>query len=158
MFKNLSFILRRYGRQKLTTTLHIVGLTLGISVCLLIGLFIRYELSFDAYHDKANRTYRVNTVWNEFGKKDLHYSTPFPLANEIRKTISGIEAVTQVHHPMGDPIIEITYVKKFKQKYVMMTDPEFLDVFKVELVSGNAYEALRKPYQAILTETTAKKF
>jgi putative ABC transport system permease protein len=39
-----------------------------------------------------------------------------------------------------------------------MTDPEFLDVFDVKIVEGNAYEALRKPYQALLTETTAKKF
>ena len=40
----------------------------------------------------------------------------------------------------------------------MMTDPEFLDVFDVKVIEGNAYEALRKPYQAVLTETTAKKF
>src|SRR5687768_5351294 len=130
---NFQFSLRRLGRQRIHTALHIVGLTLGMSVCLLIALFIRYELSFDAYHDKANRTFRINSVWNDFGKKDFHYSTPFPLANEIRKTISGIESVTQVHHPMGDPIIEINYNKRFKQKYVMMTDPEFLDVFNVEV-------------------------
>ena len=56
IFKNLSIILRRFFRRKLTTTLHIVGLTLGITVCLLIGLFIKYELSFDSYESKANRT------------------------------------------------------------------------------------------------------
>ncbi|SRR6266508_3729566 len=60
IFKNIPFILRRFARQKLTTSLHIVGLTLGITVCLLIGLFIKYELSFDAYESKANRTYRIN--------------------------------------------------------------------------------------------------
>lgn len=155
---NFQFSLRRLSRQKIHTALHIIGLTLGISVCLLIGLFIRFELSFDAYHDKADRTYRINSVWNDFGTKTFHYSTPFPLANEIRKTISGIEHVTQVHHPMGKPIIEINDNRKFKQEKIMMTDPEFLDVFNVAVVSGNPYETLRKPYQAILTETTAKRF
>lgn len=155
--KKISLILRRFGRQKLTTLLHVVGLTLGISVCLLIGSFIRYELSFDSYESKANRTYRVNQIWMDFGKKNFHYSTPFPLADQIRKDVPGVEYVTKVHHPFQS-IIEINPVKRFEQDHVMMTDPEFLDVFDVKSVEGNAYEALRKPYQAVLTETTAKKF
>lgn len=157
IFKNFSFILRRFVRQKLTTALHVIGLTLGITVCLLIGLFIKYEMSFDTYEEKAGRTYRINQVWVDFGKKDFHYSTPFPLADQVRKDIPGLENVTKVHHPFQS-IIGINPDKRFKQDRVMMTDPEFLDVFDVELVKGNAYEALRKPYQAVLTETTAKKF
>ena len=155
---NFQFSLRRISRQRIHTALHIIGLTLGMSVCLLIGLFIRYELSFDSYHDKADRTYRINSVWNDFGTKNFHFSSPFPLANEIRKTISNVEHVTHVHHPMGKPIIEINHDKKFKQENIMMTDPEFLDVFNVTVLTGNAYETLRKPYHAILTESTAKKF
>lgn len=157
IFKNIPFILRRFSRQKLTTLLHIVGLTLGITVCLLIGLFIKYESSFDAYGSKAGRTYRINQVWVDFGKKVFHYSTPFPLADQIRKDVPGLEYVTKVHHP-SQSIIGINPTKRFKQDHVMMTDPEFLDVFDVKIVEGNAHEALRKPYQALLTETTAKKF
>ena len=157
IFKNLSIILRRFYRQKLTTSLHVVGLTLGIAVCLLIGLFVQYELSFDAYESKADRTYRIDQVWVDFGKKNFHYSTPFPLADQIRKDVPGLEYVTKVHHPFQS-VIEINPVKRFKQDHVMMTDPEFLDVFDVKVIEGNAYEALRKPYQALLTETTAKKF
>lgn len=154
---NIPFILRRLSRQKLTTSLHIVGLTLGITVCLLIGLFIKHELSFDSYESKADRTYRINQVWVDFGKKDFHFSTPFPLAEQIRKDVPGVEFVTKVHHPFQS-IIEINPTKRFKQDKVMMTDPEFLDVFDVRILKGNAYEALRKPYQAVLTETTARKF
>jgi len=157
IFKNIPFILRRFSRQKLTTSLHIVGLTLGITVCLLIGLFIKYELSFDTYQSKAGRTYRLNQVWIDFGKKEFHFSTPFPLADQIRKDVPGVEYVTKVHHPFQN-IVEINPVKRFKQEHVMMTDPEFLDVFDVKVVEGNAYETLRKPYQAVLTESTAKKF
>ncbi len=157
IFKNIPFILRRFSRQKLTTSLHIVGLTLGITVCLLIGLFVKYELSFDAYESKADRTYRLNTVWVDFGKKEFHFSTPFPLADQIRKDIPGLENVTKTHSPFQS-IIQIDPNKRFKQDHVMMTDPEFLDVFDVKIVKGNAYEALRKPYQAVLTEETAKKF
>lgn len=157
MTKNLSITLRRFGRQKLTTTLHVVGLTLGITVCLLIGLFIQHELSFDAYESKADRTYRIDQVWIDFGKKNFHYSTPFPLADQIRKDVPGLEYVTKVHHPFQS-VIEINPTKRFRQDHVMMTDPEFLDVFDVKVVEGNAYETLRKPYGALLTESTAKKF
>jgi predicted permease len=157
MFKNIPFILRRFSRQKLTTSLHVVGLTLGITVCLLISLFIKHEMSFDTYESKADRTYRINQVWIDFGKRELHYSTPFPLADQLRKDVPGLEYVTKVHHPFQN-IIEINPVKRFKQEHVMMTDPEFLDVFDVKVVEGNAYETLRKPYQAVLTQSTAKKF
>ena len=157
IFKNLSIILRRFYRQKLTTSLHIIGLTLGITVCLLIGLFIQHELSFDTYESKADRTYRINQVWVDFGKKNFHYSTPFPLADQVRKDVPGLEYVTKVHHPFQS-VVEINPTKRFKQDHVIMTDPEFLDVFDVKVVEGNAYEALRKPYQALLTQTTAKKF
>jgi len=155
--KNIPFILRRFGRQKLTTSVHIVGLTLGISVCLLIGLFIRYESSFDTYHTNASRIYRVNTVWTDPGEKHFHFSTAFPLAEAIRKEIPFVEKVTRIHHP-DHPIIEIAPGKRFKQEYVMITDPEFFDVFDVKVLQGNAREALRKPYQALITESTAKKF
>lgn len=154
---NFSFILRRFGRQKLNTFLHVLGLTLGITTCLLIGLFIRYELSFDAYHKKASRIYRVNQVWVDFGKKEFNYSTPFPLAEQIRKDITGIEQVTNIHHP-SNAMIEISPQKRFKEERIIMTDPEFLNVFDVEMVKGNGHEALRKSYQVLLTESLAKKY
>ena len=157
MFRNLSFTFRRFGRQKLTTSLHIVGLTLGITVCLLIGLFIRHQLSFDKYHVKADRTYRINQIWAEFGNKSYSYSTPFPLADAIRKEVSGVERVTKVHHPFQN-VVEINANKKFKQDKVMMTDPEFFDVFDAAVVQGNPRQAMSRPYQAVLTESTAKKF
>lgn len=157
MYKNLPIIFRRFSRQKLTTSLHIVGLTLGITVCLLIGLFIKYELGFDAYHTNAARIYRINTIWTDFGEKRFHFSTAFPLADAIRKEIPLVEKVTRIHHP-NNPIIEINPEKRFKQDHIMMTDPEFFDVFDVRVLQGDAREALRKPYQALLTESTAKKF
>ncbi len=158
IINNLKITLRRLARQKTTTALHVLGLTLGMTVCLLIGLFLRHELSYDSWYAKADRTYRVNTVWTDFGKKDPHFSTPFPMADALRTDFPEFENVTRIHHPMGNPIIEINPNKRFKQDHVMLTDPDFLEIFDVEVLEGNAHEALRQPYQALLTETTAKKF
>ena len=154
---NLRLILRRLGRQKINTTLHIVGLTLGMSVCLLIGLFLRYELTFDSYHDKAERTYRINSVWTDAGKKNYHFSTPMPLAEALRAGVTGLENVS-LAHPQQRSMVEINPNKRFLQDKVLITDPEFLDIFNIDVLEGNGHDALRKPYQALLTETTAKKF
>lgn len=157
MNNNFSFILRRFSRQKLNTFLHVIGLTLGIATCLLIGLFIRYEKSFDSYHQKADRIYRINQVWVDFGKKEFHYSTPFPLADQVRKDIAGLENVTKVHHPW-QPIIEVNPDKRFKEDRLFMTDPEFLDVFDVQITKGKGHETLRQPFSALISESIAQKY
>src|SRR5262245_25747401 len=119
---NLQLMLRRFARQKLNTLLHIVGLTLGMSVCALIGLFLRYELSFDSYHNKASRIYRINSVWTDVGKKEYHFSTPTPLAQVIQAEVPGLEHVV-LAHPQDNNIVEINPAKRFIQDHVLITEP-----------------------------------
>jgi len=154
---NFRFIMRRLGRQKLNTALHIVGLTLGISVCLLIGLFLRYELSFDRYHAKVEQIYRINNIATDRGEQRLGFSTPAPLANALRAEIPEFEQVARVQ-PDRDCLIEINPQKRFEQQDVLLAEADFLNIFDIEVLRGNAHEALREPFQAVLTETTAKKF
>ncbi|MBL7697155.1 MAG: ABC transporter permease [Chitinophagaceae bacterium] len=158
LLSNFLFIIRRFIRNKFTTSLHIIGLTLGIAVCLMIGLFIKYETTFDTYQSLSERTYRVNHVWIDFGQKNFDFSTPFPLADQIRKDVPGISYVTKVHHVFQGNVIEINPQKRFRQDRVMMTDPEFIDVFDVKVIEGDAKAALKKPYHAVLTASTARKF
>jgi putative ABC transport system permease protein len=148
---------RHIARQKFNAALHIIGLTLGMSVCLLIALFLRYESGFDTFHDKASRTYRLNSVWTESGVKSYHYSTPMPLASVLRNSTTGIENVS-LAHPLEKAIIDIGPQKRFLQDHILIVEPDFLDIFNVESVAGDPYATLRQPYQALLTESTAKKF
>lgn len=157
MLHNLKIVFRHLSRQKLNTSLHIIGLTLGITVCVLITLFIQYELSFDAYHEKADRTYRIISKWSSSGKVDRHFSTPFPMANAVRTEVSGIENVSFAH-PVYTKIVEVSPQKKFLEDRVLAIEPEFLELFKLEPIKGDLYKTLRQPYQAILTESTAQKF
>ena len=157
MFNGFKLAFRRFGRQKLNTGFHIIGLTLGISVCLLIGLFLKYELSFDSWHKKAARIYRVNSLWTDAGQKNYHFSTPTPLAEAMRKEVTGVETVSMAH-PVDGAIIEINPQKRFSQDHILVTEPQFLDVFDVTVLKGNARHALATPFQALLTEETAKKF
>lgn len=149
---------RRLLRQKLNTALHIAGLTLGISVCLLIGLFLRYELSFDNYHPRADQTYRINSIWINAGEKSYAYSTPVPLAEELRRTVSGLE-VAALAHPVweSNSVIEVDDQRRFRQEHMLIVEPDFLDIFRIEGVTGDPNAILRKPYHALLTQKAAKK-
>jgi putative ABC transport system permease protein len=149
--------LRHLRKQKLNTALHITGLTLGMSVCLLIALFIQYELSFDTFHKKADRTYRVNSVWTNSGRKDFHFSTPVPMADALRRNVPGLDGVA-LAHPQAPEIIEINPEKKFLQSDIMLTTPELADIFTFEAIRGDVKKSLAKPYTAVITESTAKKF
>ena len=152
----LRITFRRLLRQKTTTALHVLGLTLGMTTCLLIGLFLRHELSYDLWNKKADRTYRINSVWHDPGTTNFHYSTPMPMGEALRTEVPGVETVAQ-WHPVNE-VVEISPTKRFKQEHIVLADPELLDVFDIKVLEGNGYEALRKPYQALLTQSTAKKF
>ncbi len=156
MNNNLKIIFRRLLRQKTTTALHVFGLTLGMTTCLLIGLFLRHEMSYDLWNKKADRIYRINSVWQNPGDTNFHYSTPMPLGPALREAVPGVETVTQ-WHPVSE-VIEISPTKRFMQEHIVLAEPELLDIFDINVLEGNGYEALRTPYQALLTQSAAKKF
>ncbi|MBX2876545.1 MAG: ABC transporter permease [Saprospiraceae bacterium] len=158
IMNNLKFIVRRLIRQKKYTYLNLLGLTLGLSTCLVIGLFLAYELSFDSYHQKADRIYRINEVKEapSYGIK-YKYAAPAPLAKALREEVSGIEAVASVY-PQEAQTIEVATGKLFQQEGILLAESDIIDVFDFDLIEGDARQALRQPWQAILTASTAKKF
>lgn len=156
LLNHLRFSLRHLSRQKWNTTLHVMGLTLAMSVCLLIGLFLRHELTFDSQYEKGDRIYRVNSVWKESNKQFDLYATPLPLAAAIRSEMTGVEKVAMVR-PQFKSTVEITPQKIFKQDHLLVAEPEFLDIFNIEVTRGSK-ASLKAPYQALLSATTAAKY
>ncbi len=155
--QTLYFIVRKLRRQPLNTFFHILGLTVGLSVCFSIGMFIRHEVSFDNYHQKKDRIYRVNQVWENQGKKRIYNGAPFPLAEALRREVPECEQVAAAF-PLGEKIIEIDHKHRFKEDRILMADTELLDIFDFEVLEGDAHQALRLPNQALLTESTAKRY
>lgn len=152
---NLRFGTRHLLRQPLNSGIHIIGLTLGISVCLTIGLLLRHEFTYDDYHRKENRIFRVNA---SFPAQDFNiYATPILLADEIRQHASGVERVA-LALPQFTSTVWISQEKVFKQSQVIIAEPTFIDIFKFEPIVGDFHKALKKPYTALLSESTASKF
>jgi putative ABC transport system permease protein len=156
MFPEIRFSVRYLVRNKLFTTLHIIGLTLGISVSLVILLFIKHELSFDQWHSKADRIYRINSTWKESTKEFNIYATPLPLADAVRVGLTGIETTTKVF-PQYKSTISVTPDLVFSQDHILIVEPSFPDIFDINILQGDA-RALEKPYQALISQSTANKF
>ncbi len=152
---NIRFGTRHLLRQPLNSSIHVVGLTLGISVCLGIALLLQHELTYDDYHKNANRIYRINS---SFPTQDFSiYATPIPLAEEIRQHTSGTEFVAMAL-PQFTSTIWISPEKVFKQSQVVIAEPAFIDIFKFETIDGDFRQALQKPFTALLSKSTAIKF
>ncbi|MBI3219782.1 MAG: ABC transporter permease [Bacteroidetes bacterium] len=154
---NFHFTWRHLRKQKLTTAIHVIGLTLGISVCMLIALFIDQQNSFDGYHKNASRIFRVNSIFTEGGINMNLYATPLPLSQAIHESITGVEHTSSVR-TLFNTVVETAPGKLFQEDRILLTDQEYLDIFNIAIIAGDARKSLSFPHQAILSKSIARKY
>ena len=158
MFNNyLKIALRNLKRNKTYSFLNILGLTVGILVCILIFLYVQDELSYDEFYKKADQIYRIVNRGNIRGN---HIELPFvsgpwgpAMVDEFPEVLKAIRIKTP------DSRWTIKYGdRKFFEKGLYFADPDFFKVFDVELVAGDPETALDAPYSIVITEEMAKKY
>jgi putative ABC transport system permease protein len=156
---------RNLTRNKNYTIINIAGLVGGIAVCLVIFIIIQFELSFDNFHSKKNRIYRVLTEYHHADSPDIFYGpgVPQPLPFALQQHIPGIQQSAPVYTEGNDQIVVLDNngetEKKFKEKKgVFFTTPAFFEIFDFPLLIGNAASVLKEPNTAILTKETAEKY
>jgi hypothetical protein len=112
MFRNyLLTAYRNLVRNKSYTVINIIGLGVCIAACLLIFIVISFETSFDNFHKKRDRIYRVVTVFLPLNENSYNSGAPFPLAEALRRHYPQLEKVTAI---WGDFVnsISIPDIKK----------------------------------------------
>ena len=147
------------------SAINIVGLALGLAVCLLIVLLPLRQWRMDRFHDHAARIHRVLTDTPEsFGisAADGFATTPAPLAPLMRRTYTGVEAAVRMRrtganlvHGENRIVLERENVIGTKGLYVEPSFFRVFDGFRVE--SGNAQEALRRPFSVVLAPDAAQR-
>ncbi|HZY81328.1 MAG TPA: ABC transporter permease [Cyclobacteriaceae bacterium] len=145
---------RNLGRNKLFSSINIIGLAISMSVGLLMISFVHDLLSYDRFHKNGDRIYRVLTWpgsdknWGQFA------STSVRAARLIQERVPGIEESTILRQGFGgDAEVGETRLPMDG----LWADNSFLKVFTFPLVSGDVTTALKDPYSIVLTETSAKK-
>ena len=149
-------VFRALLKQKGFTGIHIVGLSLGLTCCLLVYLFIQHERSFDNYHLKGDRIYRVTTVTQTQNGVNYSVGTPYPMAPALRTDITDFEKVARIHN-QDDGVIGDGKEKRLQFDDILFADPEFFDLFDFEIIEGGLQEAMREPNQVVLTQASALK-
>lgn len=159
---SLLLFVRNLRRQKLFSAINLLGLTAGIVSTLLIYLFVQREFSYDRFHEKAERIYRINQtfIWGDHDPNQFASLGP-GVAYAIQSDVPEAKEVVRVH-PAGDYIVtnesSKTDIKKFDQSGILAADSNFFSVFTFPLLKGNEETALKKPSSVILTEKTALKY
>jgi putative ABC transport system permease protein len=152
---------RNLSRQKVFSIINILGLSLGITCCLVISIFVRYELGFDHYHEKADQTYKV-VQETKFAEGMKYWNTTaYPLAEAIRNDFSNVSMVTQAAGPVPRMFRvedKSGNVFRFEEEYVLFVDPYYPRVFDFTWIQGNPESALSNTASVVLTESLAMKY
>ncbi|KIO78918.1 ABC transporter permease [Pedobacter lusitanus] len=161
MFKlNLKIAWRNLWKNKGYTFINILGLSIAMASCILIFIFIRYQLSFDKGYKNDNRIYRFTTQWKYNSFEDYNQGVPVPLAAAARNELPGLEKVAllassneviQVKHKNGTDRIKT-------REHIFYAETDFFDIFDLSWLSGKPALALAAPNTVALSETTAKKY
>jgi putative ABC transport system permease protein len=155
MIRNyLKIAWRNLYKQKAFSLIHILGLTMGITVCLMIFLYIMNEFSVDKFHKQGKNIYRVMRGFDPAKPRVPYLSGPYApaLLNDYPQDIKMAVRVSPQNNlvSFGE--------KAFNEKKVYAVDAGFFKLFTFPLLRGDAATALDNPNSVVLTETTAKKY
>ncbi|GAF81899.1 unnamed protein product, partial [marine sediment metagenome] len=149
MFKNyLKIALRNILKHKGYSFINIAGLAIGLACCLLIIVYIQYELSYDKFNIKADRIFKVYT--------NLSAYNPSPLTPAIRNEIPAVESTTHLN-PDNDVLIRADD-NVFLEERWLWADKYFFSIFTLPFIYGNPETALENPYSIVIDEETAHKY
>jgi putative ABC transport system permease protein len=165
MFKNyFKTAFRSLTRNRNYTIINIAGLAVGIAVCMMIFIIIQYQTSFDDFHAKKDRVYRVLTESHHADAGNITYAknVPFPMPANLKTTFPQLEQVVPVYASHNDELQVLDDngmpVKNFKeQSGVFYTSPSFFSMFNFPLLAGS-YESLKDPNNVLLTKEVAENY
>ncbi len=156
MWKNyLKTALRNLRKNKLFSALNILGLAIGMAVCILILLFVNYERDFDAIHTK--NIYRLNEVqkWEGMVAPQNVALSMFPMGPTLEEEFPEILNYVRVR-PSGEMKFRIDE-STFTLAETVWADSSFFEIFDFKLVEGDPNTALAKPKSLVLTESSARQ-
>jgi putative ABC transport system permease protein len=148
--------LRNLIRYKGYSMINIIGLAIGLASCILITLYIADELSYDSFHEKAGRIYRIYSR-GVIGANEISGTyTSAPMAKALLEDFPDVEHVCRLIRG-GDRVVDING-NSFIEKRFFFADSSFFDIFSFEVIKGNPKTALANANMLVLTQSTSKRY
>jgi len=146
---------RNLWKHKVFSFINLTGLAVGMTACFLIYLYISFELSYDAFHTKADRIYRI-VADIKTPTETLNTSGPaWAVIPHIKPDFPEVESAIRI---LNDNVLIRKGDIKFQEENSLWADSAFFHVFDFKLLKGDPKTALREPYSVVLTESAAKKY
>jgi len=161
MFKNyLKIALRNIKKNKFYSFINIFGLSVGLACSIIIIFYVINELTYDSYHNDADRIYRV--ISKRVSPRGTYRmaSTPGPLATSLKNDLPGVEETVRFVPPYenAENVLVVKENQRFFEKRIFFTDPQVFDVFTIPFLHGSRFNALTEPNSVVITESMASKY
>ena len=159
MLKNYVRRSQNLIKQKVYTTINVLGLSVGVASCLLITLFVADELSYDNFHVKGDNLYKI-ALERKYPNHITNYAIiPHSYADVIQRDFPEVEATVKIAGP--NPSIvnftnELQEVKRFEEEFIMAADSNFFDIFSIKLLKGDPKKFFRKTLSVVTQHTAAR--
>jgi len=158
LYYHFKLAVRNLWRHKTFSAINILGFTIGLASCIIIGLYVFNELSFDKFNTNHALIYRVNKINHEKGKDaQLNGITPGQLAPALEKDVPEVTLAARYRPWFNDMLVTYDTIS-LKLPDVAYADEAFLKMFSFPIVQGNQNTALAEPSTAVITQSTAKKY
>ena len=157
MLKNyLTIALRNLVRYKTYTAINALGLATGIAFCLLTFLFVRHEWTYDQFHEKSDRIFRLGMSGGMFGGRDntRHVWLSEKIGPLMRENIPQFAHVVRIRQGPGT----VSHGNNTFEVQSLFTDEDFFQLFTFPLIQGDPKTALANPNSIVLTQSAAKKY
>ena len=153
LVNTIRLAIRHLTRHKTFSLINIGGLAVSLASCVFIFFFVYDEFSYDRFHEKSSRIYRLTVL----------FQTPESTQNLLwthQKTGPYLKRVyPQVEDFVRIEDVEAVFGKTNKEtKGIVKTDPSVFDVFTYPLIEGNPNTALKEPHTIVISESLAKKY
>src|SRR5580704_5236696 len=167
MFKNYIVVaLRNFKRNKVFSSINVMGLAIGISAALVIFHIAYYEIGFDKFEKDPDRIYRVVMDLKFNGDEGHSPAVPAPLSAAITSEVSGVEASVPVMQFQGESTAKVTIEESsaakpviFKnQPDIVFTNNQYFELMPFQFIAGSPQIALSEPFSVVISERRARQY
>ncbi|WP_299364461.1 ABC transporter permease [Winogradskyella sp.] len=154
MLKNyFKIAYRNLRKNKIFTSLNIIGLTAAFGVAILLAMYAAYELSYDRFHEHGDNLYMVYSEDSTPNGIEANITKSEPFAAALRDELTGVKKITR-YRGSGDLL---TYGDKQLQMSSAYVDPDFFDMFSFPIIEGDRENPITSESDIAITEFASKR-
>lgn len=150
------FAFRLLRRDKLHSIINTIGLSIGIACCIIIMMYLQNELSYDQYHEKADRIYRLGIKITMGDQSESYAQSSWSIGKRLKDEYPEIENYVRIE-PFNDVLFKYKD-KLFYEDEMALADPSIFEIFSFKFIHGDPATCLKEPGNLVLTATLARKY